>query len=511
MSQKGGVIVIGSGFGGAVCASRLAEAGITVTLIERGPWRDTVPVRSMGIASRAPFPRGRSALLRLMRAVRNDKIPGGGVSLSKKGLFELHLSKGLNVLCSSGVGGGSHVYAGLNAPPPDPDYWNGIVDGLSAEEMQKSYDRVFERMGARPAMADDQLPTTLEERFGDSEVVDAAGADYEVPVGYLFPATPGKPQKITNDDGVERYEMTPGEEGNLGSEKGGKTSLDFAYIARAMKHGLRVLDLCEVTTVRRCADDRGRYLVDLINHHTGKRETHRTENVILAAGTLNTLRLLLHSREIGGLADMPRLGQQFGGNADFFGYWHLDDKQRDLSVGMPGRGLLRMKEAEPLGEGREWPLIGEGSLPTPRTLPLGGWISRKLRRGTYVAAMGADAQDGSVRYRAGKLSIDYEPENSEIFSRIKAAFQLIGEKTGRRIYHLRRPTTVHPTGGACIGGDAAAGVVDANGEVFNNPGLYVADAAALPKPIGGPPAISIGAWADHLAERFIERHATDRA
>ena len=34
-------IVIGSGFGGAVAASTLTEAGESVLLLERGPWRDT--------------------------------------------------------------------------------------------------------------------------------------------------------------------------------------------------------------------------------------------------------------------------------------------------------------------------------------------------------------------------------------------------------------------------------------------------------------------------------------
>lgn len=505
MAKKMDVIVVGSGFGGAICASRMAEAGIDVKLLERGPWRDTVPVRSMGIASREPFPRGRSALKRLLRSVHNDKLPFGGFTLNKKGLFEVYFSKGLNVVCSSNVGGGSHVYAGLNMRPPDPDYWDGITAGLSAREMDKSYDRVLGRMGSRNPMADDQLPNTLEERFADNEALDVRGVDYEIPVGFLFPRTPGKPDSITNEDGVERYESTPGEEGNLGSEEGGKTSLDFAYIARGMRHGLTVLDQCEVSAVRSCNDGNGRYAVHCINHHNGKREIHRADNVVLAAGTMNTLRLLFYSREQAYLNDMPRLGHQFGGNGDFFGYWHLDDDSRDLSLGMPARGMLRLKDKAALGAGRAWPFIGEGALPTPKTLPLGGWVSRKLRRGTYVAGMGADAQDGTVSFNNSKLSVDYRPDNSDIYSRIKHAFKLIGEKTGRRVYHFRRPTTVHPTGGACIGNDSNDGVVDANGEVFNNPGLYVADAAALPKPVAGPPSISIGAWSDHLAERFIER------
>jgi len=50
-------------------------------------------------------------------------------------------------------------------------------------------------------------------------------------------------------------------------------------------------------------------------------------------------------------------------------------------------------------------------------------------------------------------------------------------------------------------------VVDANGEVFDNPGLYVADSAALPRAPGGPPSMTIAAWANHLATQFIARHA----
>ena len=505
---KADVIIIGSGFGGAICASRLAEAGLNVVLLERGPWRDTVPVRSMGIAARAPLPRGRSALLRLLRSIRSDKLPFGGIRLNKRGLFELHVASGLNVVSSSSVGGGSHVYAGLNVRPPVAGYWDGIADGLSDPVMDPHYDRVLARLGSRAPMADDQLPSTLASRFGEDSPIDAQGADYALDMGFRFPETPGAPRRIVNEDGVERQEFRPGEDGNLGSEQGGKTTLDFAYLARAIKSGLKVLDQCEVEVIRRSRDDTG-YVVDCRNHHNGKREAHRATAVVLAAGTMNTLKLLLHSQAKGYLQPMPRLGERFGGNGDYFGYWDLDDEKTDLSVGMPARGLLKLKDASALGDGVAWPMIGEGSLPSPALLPLGGWISKKLRRGTYVAGMGADAQDGTVRYHKGRLSIDYVPANSEIFGRIKRAFRLIGEKTGRRIYHFERPITVHPTGGACIGRDAADGVVDANGEVFANPGLYVADAAALPKPVGGPPSITIGAWADHVAERFIARYRRD--
>jgi cholesterol oxidase len=122
------------------------------------------------------------------------------------------------------------------------------------------------------------------------------------------------------------------------------------------------------------------------------------------------------------------------------------------------------------------------------------------------AGMGADAQDGTVSLDKGKLKIDYNPDNSEIFAQTAEVMDEISEKTGRKIYYLNRPTTVHPTGGACIGRSEQEGVVNADGEVFGHPGLYVADAAALPKPPGGPPSMTIAAWSDHVAERFIASH-----
>lgn len=499
------VIVIGSGFGGAVAAARLAEGGVRVALLERGPWRDTIPVRSMGITGRSPFPQGAGALKGLVRTLRNALLPGGGLTLNRRGLFEIHLGKGLNVICSSSVGGGSHVYAGLNVPPPDPHYWDAVADGLSAAAMAPLYAKVLERLGSRTPLAADQLPNTLEERFRGHPALDTTGVDYELTMGFLFPETPGQPRKVLTEDGVERYEAIPGEDGNLGSINGGKTSLDFAYLARAMKHGLVVHDLHEVTTIARAEGGSPRYRVEAINHHAGSRCTFGAPRVVLAAGTLNTLRILLASREAGLLSGMPRLGQRFGGNGDFFGYWNLRDETRDLSQGMPARGLLRLRERDPLGPDRPWPLIAEGSMPSPRALPLGRWITGKLRGGSFVAGMGEDAQNGVVSYRRGRLSIRYEPAESPIFSRIMAAFRVIGERTGRRIYHFQRPMTVHPTGGACIGDTPAQGVVDNKGEVHEHPGLYVADAAVLPKPVGGPPSLTIAAWAEHVAGQLLQQ------
>jgi cholesterol oxidase len=110
------VLIIGSGFGGAVCAGELTEAGLKVSLLEPGPWRATLPVRSMGITRTATYPSGFGVYTRGLRTVHVPFGPKNGFTLNKRGYFELYLSKSLSIACTSGVGGGSHLHR-LKRPP----------------------------------------------------------------------------------------------------------------------------------------------------------------------------------------------------------------------------------------------------------------------------------------------------------------------------------------------------------------------------------------------------------
>lgn len=76
LGSKVEVVVIGSGFGGSVSAARIAEAGARVTLLERGPWWDTVPTRSMNIERRTPFPRGSRLYTNFHRTLNQPNLPG---------------------------------------------------------------------------------------------------------------------------------------------------------------------------------------------------------------------------------------------------------------------------------------------------------------------------------------------------------------------------------------------------------------------------------------------------
>jgi len=128
-------LVIGSGFGGSIVAHKLALSGANVSLLERGPWRDSLPTRSMGIADRAPFPQGSKLYSHALRTVHLPFLPKKGLTVNKNGLFEMSFQKGLNMVCSSGVGGGSHVYGGLHAKPLRDDYWDGHCEEINSRDM----------------------------------------------------------------------------------------------------------------------------------------------------------------------------------------------------------------------------------------------------------------------------------------------------------------------------------------------------------------------------------------
>jgi len=67
---------------------------------------------------------------------------------------------------------------------------------------------------------------------------------------------------------------------------------------------------------------------------------------------------------------------------------------------------------------------------------------------------------------------------------------------------LDKPATAHILGGCGIGADAESGVIDVNHEVFNYPGLYVADASAIPANLGVNPSLTITAMSERAMSRI---------
>ena len=369
--------------------------------------------------------------------------------------------------------------------------------------MKPYYDDFLARMGSVVVPPEHRAQGHVARRFQDSPIVQLVKPAQEIRVGFLLPQDRDSPKRVRTPQGIERDELDHGsaDYGFLGAPSGAKTTLDFAYLAPAMKAGLDVWDLCEVLTIERLRDARARYAVRLLDHRGGNGRTLLTDHVVLAAGTMNTLRILLQSRDGARTLDgMPMLGRRFGGNGDVRGLWDLSRADADLSNGLPSLGSIWLRDDE---EPRQ--ALSNNSLPSVDAYPFPRALRQRLKRCVVIAGMGADAMDGSVSWSGGKLRIDFNPDNSPVYARIKRSFKLLEARHGTRIYAFNRPSTVHPMGGAALGTGVDHAVVDASGEVFEHPGLFIADGATFPSSIGGPPTASIAAWGRHVGCRLVER------
>jgi cholesterol oxidase len=488
------VVVIGSGFGGSVAANRLALAGKRVLVLERGPWRDSVPVRSMGIERRSPFPYGGRAVTHFLHSLHRGRF---SLRLNRTGMFEIVSFPGLYTLAASGVGGGSMAYGGLLVPPINPGIWRERHPELDPGDIERYYDKVIGDMGGVRLSRQQPLPQSIWDHLPDAAGRRCRPMDQQPHMAMLFPPTMEQAGAVTRSGptGVERQYCSFDGDGFLGSRGGTKASVDFVYLAPVLDKGATVRDLCEVTGIRRSPPvDGPGYVIDFRDLATGTHEHVRARQVVLAAGTLNTLRLLFASARQGdGLAPMPALGRSFCANGDLIGAWVK-----------PSAPVSSFKSAAALGEftidGYESRTFGVGSLAGLDTLPLPSFVKRRLEKVFFMYTMGKDSGKASLTFAGGRLQSDYDHRQEPVYGELREAYRVFAAETGDRVITMRKPLSPHMSGGARLGANAEQGVIDHRGEVYRNPGLYVADASALPEATGGPPSVAIAAWAHHVAD-----------
>ncbi len=130
-----------------------------------------------------------------------------------------------------------------------------------------------------------------------------------------------------------------------------------------------------------------------------------------------------------------------------------------------------------------------------------------------LLGMGRDVPDGQLGLCGSRLELAWTTEASEeYFDRIRATMRRVAAVLGARyvdspMWLDKRIVTVHPVGGAPMGQDRSVGVCDSYGEVFGHPGLYIADGAVMPGPVGTNPSLTIAALADRMCTRLLEQPA----
>jgi cholesterol oxidase len=142
-------------------------------------------------------------------------------------------------------------------------------------------------------------------------------------------------------------------------------------------------------------------------------------------------------------------------------------------------------------------------------------VEHDASRSAVFLAMGRDRADGvialhpltkslEVQWKMGTNRPLYEAE--EKFS--CALAQKMGASPAFNPFWkiLNLPVSVHNLGGCPLGENRETGVIDCNGEVFDYPGLFVLDGAAIPVAIGANPSHTIAAVAERNVERAIRKY-----
>jgi cholesterol oxidase len=517
-------VVIGSGFGGSVAACRLAQAGCSVTILERGRRYDN-----------NPFPRN-----------WNDPADGWLWQV-RQGLFDLKHFSHMMVVQGAGFGGGSLIYANVHLRAPQEVFKQGWPAGYNRTMLDPYYDLVAYMLDINPITASKYraIPpkSTLMSRMARMMGRSAQFCFPNIAVDFSEPE-----KSHLNKFGARQEGCRFCGECDIGCNFHAKNTLDFNYLKLAQDKTAEVETQCEVTRIEPAAGSG--YRVRFLDHRKdGQPGELQAKYVFLCAGAVNSTELLLRCRDqYQSLPNLsPRLGSNYSGNGDFLAF-----SFNTRESFMPSEGptiTTGIVYARKDGSADNWFILEEGGYPkevgsllqvlNPKNGLFGDaellsrvGLDELLRRvapqaGPHPAAdhsavflaMGRDRADGRVSLHPLTFALDVQwnlQSNMPLYDVEDAFVRALAEKMGGEAALnpfwrlLRIPVTVHNLGGCPLADSPALGVLNAYGEVFGYPRLFVLDGAAIPVAIGANPSHTIAAVAERNVEAAVRRIIDDQ-
>ena len=518
------IVVIGSGFGGAVTACRLAQAGRRVLVLERG--REWKP---------EDYPRDPTDAW-----IWDDDEPA-----EQNGWIDLRRFDDMTVVQGAAVGGGSLIYANISVEAQPWVFDEGWPAGITYQALKPHYDTVG-RMLAVAELPDTQLTERYKLMRDGAEALGHGARHQKLPLAVTFsddwtydlddPHHPRHSHSWTNAHGMAQGTCIHCGNCDIGCPVAAKNTLDLNYLAAARTAGAEIRPLHIVRTLAPL-DDGYRVGFERIENGGLVAGSVTAGKVVLAAGSLGSTELLLRCRDqhrtLTNVSE--RLGHGWSSNGDFLTPALYAD--RDVS---PTRGPTISSAIDFLDgsqNGQRF-FVEDGGFPNVvgNTLGelarLGGEVGGIVGKGFALLAQLArnsdpldcvmpwfgqavDASNGRLYLNPGlfggrtKLDLDWDIADSEasIQAMVDMHKALSGATGGVPIEPpywswLKDLITPHPLGGCALGDGPGSGVVNSDGEVFGHPGLYVADGAIFPKAVGLNPSRTIAALAEHIAGRM---------
>lgn len=516
------VLIIGSGYGGAVCAARLSahrRRGVKVGVLERG--LEWVP---------GTFP-DRLAQFRVFN--RAPSYLNQDLERNPQGIFGLYNEGDVSVAVGSGLGGGSLINCAVvieaEAAVFEKAGWPAEL--RSKDRLSPYYARARQILDPHTTPAD-RFPPKLEHHLATAASLKRRGVwnaeAYPAPLAITFASR-------RNAQGMQQHGCVQCGDCSTGCNVGAKNSLDMNYLPLAWTQGVLMFTNVDVDRIERVPEgyrvhygQRSGELIGLLRTEGPGSVTARV--VIVAAGTMGTNEILLRSRT-GGLATSDWLGKGFSGNGNYLGFVDYQHAERPVSTRSAGVGVARGTPQEPIGPSIQGiidvrrpdrPLVRRvvlEDLAHPSTLARGIALVTvaDLNRAITLLACGHDTATGEIHMEGDAAVVRWpgyaaEPCHAETFTLIQQYASAYGGRGGA--FTPGANTTAHPLGGCRMGADAGEGVVDHRGQVFDtsssraagavHPGLYVADASIIPTALGNNPLLTITALAERVADLLVK-------
>ena len=532
MSEQVDVLIVGSGFGGAISAWRLGElyhaAGVDparILVLERGRDRGHRDYRqSMDI----------------------DHLSD---------VYVLEQGQGAQVVTATGVGGGSNLYlaASLRAPS-----------------------ETFERRDHRPGDGPDRRMwpaaisrAALDPFYRRAELglrVNRPGWDRVSKSGGLWAATLAAAGHTADrvPVAIDPGRCVEAKWCHTGCIFGAKNSLITNYLPSARRLGVRVRPDVEVQSVAPASSAPYRYTVSALavdnegpspsRQAGGATITIDCKVLILAAGAMNTPPILMRSaRALPSLSS--EVGKHLGSNGDHIAGVDFDPARVRSLLGLPGYG--QFYKGKPITtitydyfagrsdhafDGTRFTVqeiflstltnfLYDSGRPHGYGDPSWWGVAKKQAIATWsdhveLLALVEDTNDGAFyatpsaggaqRPNAGPIEVgtfSYNMSDQSIRVReaANAAMRSIVQRSGLARFMALTETegayVAHPVGGCRMAESPDLGVVDSSGAVYGYEGLYCIDASIIPTSLGVNPSLTVAAVSERCASTLVARSA----